>query len=188
MSIGGQLNNVFVTGGGGYAKASPHLIMRVTQPMMILATASLVAAASTACYAQDLATEQETFRTEREDWQARVNASRKRIGLMRCKHRSFLPPTADEIAEAASLGSRRRHSITWRHCINDPWFISVSRGTRSRPKIGRLRALASGVVRYGTRSPRRVARSKGDASPRCESGKRTFRFFVSAPLPRHSLE
>lgn len=102
MSGGNRLNNVFATNDSGYARAWPHLMRRVAQALIIIATASLVAAAPTGCYAQDRATEQEKSRTEREDWQARVKASRERIELMRRERRSFLPPTTDEIAEAAS--------------------------------------------------------------------------------------
>jgi len=84
-------------------KGWPHLIKRATHALAVIASTSLIAAVPIGCRAQDLATEQETSRKQREDWETRVKASRDRIELIRREHRSFvLPPTTDETAEAAS--------------------------------------------------------------------------------------
>jgi hypothetical protein len=72
--------------------------------MVIIVTASLIATASTGCYAQEPAMDQEASRKQREDWQARVKASRDRIELMRREHKSFVPPpTQDETASTLVL-------------------------------------------------------------------------------------
>jgi len=71
--------------------------------LVFIAAVCLSVDLSSSCYAQERATA-DASQTQREEWQARVKASRERIELMRNEHRSFVaaPPNPDDIAEAAS--------------------------------------------------------------------------------------
>jgi hypothetical protein len=56
------------------------------------------------CVAQERGAAEQQVEMSRAEWQARVEASRQRLELMRREGRSFIPaaPTSDEIAEEAS--------------------------------------------------------------------------------------
>jgi len=69
----------------------------------LIAAVCLTVHLSSGCYAQERASP-DAPQMQREEWQARVKASRERLELMRREHRRFVakPPTPDETAEAAS--------------------------------------------------------------------------------------
>jgi hypothetical protein len=71
--------------------------------LLVIAMVSLTAGHSIGCCAQERATA-DIIQTSREEWQAKVKASRERLDLVRRERKSIVapPPTQDEIAEAAS--------------------------------------------------------------------------------------
>ena len=71
------------------------------QGLIFIATIGLAAFSSTGCCS---AQERDPSQMTREEWNARVKASRELVELIRQQHRSFMPrqPTPEEIAEAAS--------------------------------------------------------------------------------------
>jgi hypothetical protein len=73
------------------------------QSFIFIASVSLTAGLSIGCCAQERASD-DTTQISREEWQAKVKASRERLDLMRRERKSIVapPPTQDEIAEAAS--------------------------------------------------------------------------------------
>lgn len=73
------------------------------QRFIFIATVCMTAGFSFGCCAQERATD-DTTQMSREEWQAKVKASRERLDLLRRKRESIVapPPTQDEIADAAS--------------------------------------------------------------------------------------
>jgi len=74
----------------------------MSRSFLFIAAVYLTVSPSIGC-AQDHATV-DTTQMSKEEWQAHVKASRKRLDLMRRERKGFVapPPTQDELAEAAS--------------------------------------------------------------------------------------
>jgi hypothetical protein len=85
------------------ARSHCEYIEGMKRSFLFIATVSLTAGLSIGCCAQEPATA-DTTQMSREEWQARVKASRERLDLMRRERQSIVapPPSQDEIAEAAS--------------------------------------------------------------------------------------
>jgi len=80
-----------------------RVIRGMSRSFIFIATVGLTASLSISCCAQESATT-DTTQMSREEWQAHVMATRERLGLMRRERKGIvsLPPTQDELAQAAS--------------------------------------------------------------------------------------
>jgi hypothetical protein len=70
---------------------------------ILIATTSFAALGSTGCLSQELGAE-DSVEVSRQEWQAKVRASRARADVMRHERRGLVPqaPTPDELAKEAS--------------------------------------------------------------------------------------
>jgi hypothetical protein len=104
--------------------------------LTFIAAMNLTAMAfSMGCGAQELQAV-DSPEVSREEWQARVKASREQAGLMRRERRSFVPllPTQDEIAEEASKRILRDDSLVPGDIISTNRGLFRFQGSRDKER------------------------------------------------------